>query len=78
MHVDHQASTPQQVSRITREPQVMQGRACIRGMRVTIGMFVGQIGAGRTIENVLEDFPYIEREDVFEALQYAARLPQKR
>jgi len=47
-------------------------------MRVTIGMFVGQIGAGRTIENVLEDFPYIEREDVFEALQYAARLPQKR
>ena len=42
----------------------MEGRACIRGLRVTMGMIIGQIGAGRTIENVLEDFPYLEREDV--------------
>ena len=38
-------------------------------MRVTVGMIVGQIGAGRSIENVLEDFPYLEREDIREALQ---------
>ena len=47
-------------------------------MRVTVGMIVGQIGAGRSIENVLEDFPYLEREDILEALQYAAWLSQER
>ncbi len=75
---DQQIIAPQPLSRITRDPQVMEVRACIRGMRVTVGMIVGQIGAGRTIENVLEDFPYLERADVLEALQYAARLSQER
>ena len=75
---DDQAVSRQPLTRITRDPQVMEGRACIRGMRVTVGMVVGQIGAGRTIENVLEDFPYLEREDVLEALQYAAWLSQER
>ena len=41
-------------------------------MRVTVGMIVGQIGAGRTIEHLLQDYPYLEREDVLEALSYAA------
>ncbi len=72
------ADTPQLLRRITRDPQVMERKACIRGMRVTVGMIVGQIGAGRTIENVLDDFPYLEREDVLEALQYAAWLSQER
>jgi uncharacterized protein (DUF433 family) len=71
-----QAATP--LERITRNPEVMEGRACIRGMRVTVGMIVGQIGAGRSIEDVLEDFPYLEREDILEALQYAAWLSQER
>ena len=75
---DDQAASQHPLTRITRDPQVMEGRACIRGMRVTVGMVVGQIGAGRTIENVLEDFPYLEREDVLEALQYAAWLSQER
>jgi uncharacterized protein (DUF433 family) len=66
------------LKRITRNSEVMQGRACIRGMRVTVGMIVGQIGAGRSMEDVLEDFPYLEREDVLEALQYAAGLSQER
>ena len=66
------------LKRITRNPEVMEGRACIRGMRVTVGMIVGQIGAGRSIEDVLDDFPYLEREDVLEALQYAAWLSQER
>jgi len=80
--MNEQAGEDQQVAiplkRITRNPEVMQGRACIRGMRVTVGMIVGQIGAGRSIEDVLVDFPYLEREDVLEALQYAAWLSQER
>jgi len=45
---------------------------CIRGMRVTVGMIVGQIGAGRTIDELLADYPYLERKDVLQALRYAA------
>jgi uncharacterized protein (DUF433 family) len=47
-------------------------------MRVTVGMIVGQIGAGRTIDELLTDYPYIEREDVLEALRYAAWLAEQR
>ena len=50
----------------------MGGRACIRGMRVTVGMVVGQIGAGHSIDEVLTEYPYLEREDVLRALRYAA------
>lgn len=75
---DQQTAAPNPLVRITRDPQVMQGKACIRGMRVTVGMIVGQIGAGQSIEDVLADFPYLEREDVLEALQYAAWLSQQR
>lgn len=61
-----------QLDRITQQPELMGGRACIRGMRVTVGMVVGQIGAGHSIEAVLADYPYLEREDVMQALRYAA------
>lgn len=47
-------------------------------MRVTIGMIVGQIGAGHTIEELLADYPYLEREDVLQALRYAAWLAEDR
>ena len=67
-----------QLDRITQRPDMMGGRACIRGMRVTVGMLVGQIGAGRTIEDVLADYPYLEREDIMQALQYAAWLAEER
>ena len=60
------------LNRITRNPQVMGGKACIRGMRVTVGMIVGQIGAGRSVDEVLADYPYLEREDIMQALRYAA------
>ena len=66
------------LNRITHTPDVMGGKACIRGMRVTVSMIVGQIGSGRTIEQVLADFPYLEREDVLQALRYAARLTEAR
>lgn len=61
-----------QLDRITQHPDVMGGKACIRGMRVTVGMVVGQIGAGRSVDQVLADYPYLEREDVLQALRYAA------
>ena len=60
--------------RITRTPGVMGGKPCIRGMRVTVGMIAGQIGSGTTIEEMLEDFPYLEREDILEAIRYAGAL----
>jgi uncharacterized protein (DUF433 family) len=56
----------------------MGGRACIRGMRVTVGMIVGMIGAGHSVEDVLADYPYLEREDVMQALRYAAWLAEER
>ena len=66
------------LDRITQQPDVMGGRACIRGMRVTVGMVVGQIGAGQSIDEVLVDYPYLEREDIFQALQYAAWRAEER
>jgi uncharacterized protein (DUF433 family) len=47
-------------------------------MRVTVGMIVGQIGAGRTFEELLADYPYLEREDILQALRYAAWLAEER
>lgn len=67
-----------QLDRITRDPNLMGGKPCIRGMRVTVGMIVGQIGAGHTIEELLADYPYLEREDVLQALRYAAWLAEER
>ena len=64
--------------RITRDPAVMGGRPCIRGMRVTVGMIVGQIGAGITIDELLVDYPYLDREDIMQALRYAAWLAEDR
>jgi uncharacterized protein (DUF433 family) len=64
--------------RLTQNPTVMGGKACIRGMRVTVGMIVAQIGAGRTVDELLQDYPYLEREDILEALRYAAWRAQER
>jgi uncharacterized protein (DUF433 family) len=61
-----------QLDRITQRPDVMGGKACIRGMRVTVGMIVGQIGAGYSVDAILVDYPYLEREDIMQALRYAA------
>ena len=68
----HNGETMRELDRITQQPEMMGGRACIRGMRVTVGMVVGQIGAGRTVEALLADYPYLEREDIMQALRYAA------
>jgi uncharacterized protein (DUF433 family) len=60
------------LKRITVDPQVMGGKPCIRKMRVTVGTIVGLIGTGKTLEEVLKEYPYLEREDILEALSYAA------
>jgi uncharacterized protein (DUF433 family) len=65
-----------QLSRITRDARVMGGKPCIRGMRVTVGTIVGLIAAGRTNEEILREYPYLEAADIAEALSYAAWLAE--
>jgi uncharacterized protein (DUF433 family) len=59
-------------SRIELNPNVMGGKPCIKGSRVTIGTIVGLIASGATAENILKDYPYLKNEDITEALEYAA------
>ena len=58
------------------DPDVMGGKPCIRGMRVTVGMIVEAMAAGRTVDQLLADFPYLEEADIREALAFAAQLAQ--
>ncbi|MEW5744128.1 MAG: DUF433 domain-containing protein [Nitrospirota bacterium] len=60
------------LTRITFNPEIMGGKPCIRGMRVTVGMIVGMIAAGHSREEILELYPYLEAPDIDEALSYAA------
>ena len=68
----------EQLNRITQNPAMMGGKACVRGMRVTVGMIVGQVGAGHSVEEILTSDPYLEREDIMQALRYAAWLAEER
>ena len=63
--------------RITFDPAIMGGRACIRGMRIPVSIVVGQLAHGATTEEVLKDYPDLDREDVRQALEYAAWLAQE-
>jgi len=60
------------LDRITFDPQVMGGRACIRGLRVTVGAIVGLVASGHSTEAILQAYPYLEEEDVRQALAYSA------
>jgi len=60
------------LARITFNPEVMGGKPCIRGIRVTVGTIVGLLAAGRSIDEVLNAYPYLESADIYEALAYAA------
>jgi uncharacterized protein (DUF433 family) len=60
------------LDRITRNPEVMGGKPCLRGMRVTVGMIVGLVAAGHSNAEILGAYPYIEEEDIRQALTYAA------
>jgi|APFre7841882793_1041355.scaffolds.fasta_scaffold29994_2 uncharacterized protein (DUF433 family) len=60
----------QNLTRITRNPEVMGGKPCIRGMRVTVGTIVGLIASGHSVSNILKAYPYLEEADIYEALAY--------
>ena len=68
----------EQFDRITWNPAVMGGKACIRGMRVTVSRILSQIGAGETIDELLVDYPDLEREDILQSLRFAAWLAENR
>jgi len=59
------------LKRITFDHRIMGGKPCIRGMRVTVGMIVGLVASGYAKQEILEMYPYLEAEDIDEALQYA-------
>ena len=67
-----------ELDRITLDPKVMGGKPCVKGTRVTVGTVVGLVAAGRTIEEILEAYPYLVREDVLQALTYAAWRAEER
>lgn len=61
-----------QLKRITFNPKVMGGKPCIRGLRVTVGTVVGLVASGHSFADILKAYPYLEEEDLREALAYAA------
>lgn len=63
--------------RITFDPNVMSGRACIRGMRVTVSLVLNLVANGMSTEEITEEYPYLEPEDVSQALRYAAWLAEE-
>ena len=66
------------LDRITVDPEVMGGKACICGLRVTVGTVVGLLAAGRSRAEILNAYPYLERQDIDQALAYAAwRLEER-
>jgi uncharacterized protein (DUF433 family) len=66
-----------QLDRITRNPEVMGGKPCLRGMRVTVGTIVGLVASGRSDAEILAAYPYLEPEDIRQALVYS-RNPESR
>ncbi len=62
----------QSFDRVTFDPAVMGGKACIRGMRVTVGTVVGLLAAGHSAEDIVRAYPYLEPEDITQSLAYAA------
>jgi uncharacterized protein (DUF433 family) len=63
--------------RITFDPKIMGGRACIRGMRIPVSVIVSQIAHGAAVEEILRGYPDLEREDIQQALEYAAWLTRE-
>jgi len=61
-----------ELTRITFDPELMGGKPCIRGMRVTVGTLVGLVASGLSFADILNAYPYLEEEDLREALAYAA------
>ena len=60
--------------RISIDPAVMGGAPCIRNLRVTVSLVLAQLASGRTIDEILDDYPYLEREDIYAALEFGSAL----
>ncbi|MCK5055057.1 MAG: DUF433 domain-containing protein [Candidatus Aminicenantes bacterium] len=60
------------IDRVTFNPEVMGGKPCIRGLRITVGTIVGLVASGHTKKKILSLYPYLEKEDIDQALSYAA------
>lgn len=65
------------LDRITFDPNIMGGRACIRGMRITVSQVVNLVANGMTISEIIRDYPYLEEKDIRQALRYAAQLTEE-
>jgi uncharacterized protein (DUF433 family) len=65
------------LTRITVDPAICTGKPCIRGLRFPVARLLGLLAAGETREGVLKNYPYLESEDIDEALQYAAQLAEE-
>lgn len=63
--------------RITFDSEILGGRACIRGMRISVAVVVNQIAGGATVDEILDGYPKLERPDIRQALEYAAWLAQE-
>jgi uncharacterized protein (DUF433 family) len=71
------SNDPVAFDRITFDPRILGGRACIRGMRITVSHIVALIAEGAPAEEILEDYPYLKKEDIQQALDYAADSREK-
>jgi len=65
------------IERITVDPKICHGQACIRGTRIPVHIILGLLGAGETEENILAAYPHIAREDIQACLTYAAALARE-
>lgn len=65
------------IDRITSDPNVMNGKACIRGMRITVSIVLNLIANGMSKAEIIEDYPYLETQDIDQCLQYAAYLAEE-
>ena len=66
------------LDRITFDPQIMRGKACIRGMRIPVSLILNLVANGKTVTEIIEDYPYLEPEDIQQSLLYAAWLSEER
>ena len=62
------------LDRITFDPEIMGGRACVRGMRVTVSLLLNMVAGGMSEDEIVDAYPYVEREDIRQAILYAAWL----
>jgi uncharacterized protein (DUF433 family) len=75
--ISREVTVVQNLTRINRNAQVMGGKPCIRGMRITVGTIVGLIASGHSNSEILSAYPYLEEADIYEALAYAAWRAQE-